>query len=509
MGGLKWRFGVATLAIALTMTLIVAYVLMGRQSSEVLSEAETPARVAADALTYKSYLPIVFTRKDTIYGVEMLAVSDEDGNGLSRFQNAGTSWVHVAGISWAAIEPNEGQRDWSKMAFHEQNFTNAQSANMKVVVVVRDTPTWAQKIPPWQCGPITQTKMVAFGNFMYDLVKRYSVAPYNVKYWDLFNEPDVSRWWVNPNYWSLLGCWGEETDAYYGGGYYAEMLKAAYPRIKEADLTAQVLIGGLLMHCDNRLGINANYGCVDSNKLNQPKFLEGILRNGGGPYFDGVSFHAYDYWAKPGVTGTYSNTQWSSGSDKQGSAIFNKFGYIQSVLAQYGVTGKYILNTEVSLQCLWCTGDASTRARYEDTKAYLIAEIYPRAIISGFLNVMWFRNLDGGEFDQGMLNNDGTPRPVFTAYATSSAMLGGATFERNLTSADFGSVTGVRGYSFIREGKRIWTIWSIHNTTKVLTLSALPAAAYNHLGVLMTVEANRQLTLSAPGSMFTYVVWDQ
>ena len=38
-------------------------------------------------------------------------------------------------------------------------------------------------------------------------------------------------------------------DPYYGGGYYAEMLKIVYPQIKAADPEAQILIGGLLLFC--------------------------------------------------------------------------------------------------------------------------------------------------------------------------------------------------------------------------------------------------------------------
>ena len=44
----------------------------------------------------------------------------------------------------------------------------------------------------------------------------------------------------------MFGCWDDPEDAYYGGEYYAEMLKVVYPVIKEADPEAKVLFGGLL-----------------------------------------------------------------------------------------------------------------------------------------------------------------------------------------------------------------------------------------------------------------------
>ena len=46
---------------------------------------------------------------------------------------------------------------------------------------------------------------------------------------------------VDPD--SVFGCWGDNDDDYYGGGYYADMLKMVYPAVKSADPQAQVLIG--------------------------------------------------------------------------------------------------------------------------------------------------------------------------------------------------------------------------------------------------------------------------
>ena len=86
---------------------------------------------------------------------------------------------------------------------------------------------------------------------------------------------------------------GDINDPYFGGEFYAQMLKAAYPAIKAADPQAQVLVGGLLL--DN----------PDVATNNTALFLEGILRGGGSPFFDAVSFHCYSYsW---GAVGRMSN----------------------------------------------------------------------------------------------------------------------------------------------------------------------------------------------------------
>src|SRR5512145_713220 len=111
---------------------------------------------------------------------------------------------------------------------------------MKMIAIIGSTPTWALK-SGYTCGAVSQAALEEFGDFVFDAVQRYSAPPYNVKYWELWNEPDVVNY---------LGCWGDEADPYYGGSYYAEMLKVAYPKIKAADPEAQVLTGGLLLDCD-------------------------------------------------------------------------------------------------------------------------------------------------------------------------------------------------------------------------------------------------------------------
>ena len=81
-----------------------------------------------------------------------------------------------------------------------------------------------------------------------------------------------------------------------------------------------MLIGGLLLDCDP--GPNPNI-CAELGKNDRPpKYLEGILRNGGGNYFDGVAFHAYDFFPyyAPAL-GDYSNAR---AATERALAIFDK-----------------------------------------------------------------------------------------------------------------------------------------------------------------------------------------
>ena len=80
---------------------------------------------------------------------------------------------------------------------------------------------------------------------MHDVVERYGSPPYNVKYWELGNEPDAA--WQHIASDSVFGCWGDVNAPFYGGQHYGEMLKEVYPQIKSTDPDAHVVVGGLLL----------------------------------------------------------------------------------------------------------------------------------------------------------------------------------------------------------------------------------------------------------------------
>ena len=298
-------------------------------------------------LVMKNYpLPVV----QTIYGAEMFSINSSGG--LNQMVDANMSWTRRNAVVWSSIEKSEGVYDWSAMAGLETELRNASSSGIQVILIVRSTPQWARKHAGSgpTCGPMAENKMGAFGNFMQQLVARYSVAPYNVKYWEMWNEQDAPEQLVE----NIWGCWGDTGDAYNGGGYYAKMLKAAYPKIKAADGQAQVVFGGLLLDCDPRK--TGTGGCANAQAAIAPMFLEGALKDGAGPYFDGLSFHGYDYydyvdWNNPAALGKYGNGGWQSAWNTTGPVTVAKVEFIKSMLTKYSATGKFLMNTEVALIC--------------------------------------------------------------------------------------------------------------------------------------------------------------
>jgi hypothetical protein len=468
-------------------------------------ESAQPSVLFQEATPYNVYLPFVsykFPPPETVFGVEMYQISTSGG--LDQM-SANTTWVRRNALLWADVEPIEGDRNWDVLAGLEQELKDASAKNLQTILIVRKTPLWAQKVPGYSCGPVLSEKLEAFGNIMYDLVSRYSIAPYNVKYWEIWNEPDVP-----PELAGIIGgsgipfgCWGNTTDDYYGGGYYAEMLKAIYPRIKAANVEAQVIIGGLLLDCDPRgtPSVCASMG----HDERPPKFLEGILRNGGGAYFDGVGFHNYETYY--GSLGIYGTTNWNSFWNTTGTSTIAKAQFIREVLNAYGITGKFIMNTETGLVCGGFNDkpgtppcDEDPASDFEQTKAYFITQEFAAAIAENLRADIWFSVF--GWRNSGLLYPDGTPRPAYNSYQFAHSELENASFAGIIGDDDTGGVTGIKGYKFEQDGHPIWLIWSLDGAIHSLTFSMTPAKVFDVYGNVVSIVNPLNINL-----MPVYIEW--
>ena len=364
-------------------------------------------------------------------------------------------------MCWSCIEPNEGDRSWD-ISF-DQEISNSVHSNIQPILVIGATPEWALK-PGYVAGAVEEQKFNSLCDFAFDLVKRYSTPPYYIKYWELYNEPDVK---------GGLGDWGDPNDLYFGGGYYGEMLKVVYPRIKAADPQAQVLVGGLLLDCDPN-----NPPPRKSAICKMSRFLEGILVSGAGPFFDGVSFHAYDYFTGKG---TYGNNDWHTAWNTTGPVSITKANFIKTTLAKYGFPKKYLMNTENALfygknviQPPCVETDSAILADIEVTKVYYVVHSYTTALAQGWKANVWFSAL--GVRCSGLLQADLSPLPAYYAFQFTSQKLQSAVFVKNLT--EYAQVTG---YKFRFRNRRIWVAWSFDGAPHTIDLPSLPVLV-NRMG---------------------------
>lgn len=427
------------------------------------------------------------TTPTPIVGMGMEVISA--AGALEMVTQAGTYWVRSnRPVAWAEVEPTEGARNWGAMAGLEEELRSASSHGLQVIQVVRVTPAWAQKLPGATCSAIKPENLGAFAAFMRDLVIRYSIAPYKVKYWEIWNEPDIDPSLVLPT--SDWGCWGDATDAYYGGGYYAQMLKIVYPQIKAADPQAQVLVGGLVLDCDPRQ--------PPQGKDCQPaRFLEGILRNNGGPYFDGVSFHAYDHYL--GTLGQYSNANWHSTWNTTGPVLGTKVAYLRRLLGQYGQSDKFLMNTETALLCGTSGEETPCQTKdFANTKAYYLAQSYASALAADLYANLWYSLF--GWRASGLLNpGNQALLPAFDAYRFAVKELHSARFVRQLQE-----YPGVMGYEFERERRRLWVLWSFDGAEHPVRPPTLPQSVFDVFGNSIKVDNPLRVTLVP-----VYVEWEK
>lgn len=426
-------------------------VLLGLLGSEV--QQQTPA---ANAST-----------RPTLFGAEIArgAVTSVQ----ARIRETRLNWVRYNGVRWSEVESPEGVRYWDELSGVDQDLQAITAQGGQALVVVRGTPAWARTATAAECGAIKPEALDAFANFMGALVARYSVAPFNVRYWELWNEPDVDPALVAPD--AVYGCWGDSNDPYYGGGYYAEMLKKVYPAIKRADPNAQVVVGGLLLDCDPE-NPPAGKDCTPG------KFLEGILRNGGGDSFDIVGYHAYTYWNAGRMDWDRIQASWRH----RGGVTAGKLDFLRATLGRYNLQ-KPILQDEAALLCRR-SDPACFTGTYLNDQANYVVRLYTRSLTSAVTGVIWYTLNGPGWQDGGLLDSTQAPRPAYKAMRFLNSILRDATYV-----APLGSGT-TEGYAF-RNGDTSYRIyWTNDTTTATLPLPPNTRAIYDPQGQPLSLGAN-------------------
>ncbi len=412
-----------------------------------------PTRSSNLSSTPKNQIPTT-----SIFGVQINGPIDND-QGLQQAVTARTHWLRYDAFDWDRIEP----KPTSPATYHweevdEASLLKTVGNGLEIIAVVKYVPGWAQKYPGSGCGPIHSEAIGRFGKFLSSLVNRYKKPPYNIKYWELGNEIDAPR--VEAR--SVFGCWGDGSDPYFGGGYYAQMLKAAYPAIKAADPHAQVLLGGLLLDNPNQI----------PNTM--ARFFEGVLRGGGGPFFDVVNFHTYSYFW--GTVGRMSNPNWPGSV----TSLPEKIAFLKTILNRYGWGKKPLINTEAALYC-----DVDTDPCFE-TQAVFVAKAYAEGIALGLQGMVYYA-LKSEHRLTGLLRPDNSPRPSYLAFKTAAAFLTLARYRGPVTRYP----GGIFGHSYWDQGgASIDVIWSTDGTRQSVPLPS-GATAFDRYGTPLPMSDDK------------------
>jgi hypothetical protein len=426
--------------------------------------------VASESAT--ALLPLVtkgYPPPPPVFGVQMRAILEVYG--LSKAVEADVHWVRNHAFAWDKIEPQRTDPptyDWTVV--DGVGLRNAHQNKLELIAMVQFAPEWARQDTSSACGPIRADRLDEYAQFLSALVSRYKDPPYDIKYWELGNEPDAAI--VSGR--RVFGCWGQEGDPYYGGRAYGEMLRHAYPAIKAADPQAQVLIGGLLLDCDPTRP-PAGKDCTSG------RFLEGILRAGGGDYFDIVSYHGYAQY-DGSINGDPQHPYWSH----RGGVVLGKAHYLREVLDAHGVK-KPLMHTEGSLTCppgniIHCIPPTT---RFYRKQAEYAVWLYVRNWASDIMATVWYQFDGPGWRYSGMLDQNQAPKPVYHAFDFMTEELGKAWYEGPVTR-----YLPTIGYSFGAPDKRIWVLLPPDGTVQSIVLPGDVTRVYDTFGKDITPPGN-------------------
>ena len=189
------------------------------------------------------------TRPEVGVGVHIV-----DDNAVRLVRGANLRLVRTT-LYWNVVEPaEEGKYDEKALAEFDAEVARCDRAGVVLLVVVHGNPpgvTFANRADGYR----------RFARFMGDMAKRYPT----VRFWELWNEMDQA-------FTDLFGASDPTIPLRQRGKYYAQMLKLAYPAIKQANPKSWLLTGGM---------------------TDWSEFPRGIYEGGGRDSFDFMNLHTY------------------------------------------------------------------------------------------------------------------------------------------------------------------------------------------------------------------------
>lgn len=416
---------------------------------------------------------------------------------LPQAVNAGSRWDRFD-FSWPRLEPGNGVWDNSVLAAYDDLVSDLQAYGIdNIVGILLWTPNWAatqagaagaeaptldQRPFGWYAPTSRGAQAAAtlsaassppqglyeewndwtwadgdginyWGRFVYQVVDRYSDR--GVMYWEMWNEPEWTYFWT-----------GTSTD-------YTRLLKVGYLATKAACSDCTVLFGGL------HYWANRNYFRWVLNQINQDPAAPNYNY-----YFDVMSVHLYS----------------------RSSSIYTEIAKIRSGMTTYHVGDHPIWLTETGVP-VW--NDASVdpnptkydyAATQDEAAAYLI-QSYANAWAIGVGRYFFFRTNDQDMSEYfGLMRNDRSLRPAYTAFQVAATYLISPTFTTIVTSSG-GTHWNVTLWGTPRG--RVSVLWNAAPTTAVYTLPAVVGTAtrVNRQGVTQTIAAvGGVYTFTLPGA---------
>ncbi|BBZ30970.1 hypothetical protein MMAD_52650 [Mycolicibacterium madagascariense] len=301
---------------------------------------------------------------------DMYGYSPDDVNRtLDLIKGDGVRTVRLF-IPWLDVEPNPGTFNWGQV---DLMVDAANARGMSVLGGITSAPAWATA-PGSAPATSPPASVDTYGDFAGAVAARYRGR---VSAYEIWNEPNSVLSWTS-------GPQGPEPAKY------ADLLKAAYPKIKAADPSATV-IGGVL-------GSVFSLGALT---LDPVAFVNQMYAAGAKGSFDALSLHPYQY-----------TTKFSEGGSVFASPLSQYDGMRQAMVGN-GDGGKKIWATEY--------GEPTSSVDEATQAAYITDFLTKWRTLPGagpaYIYTTRDRNTgSGNDLDTlGIYRTDWTPKPAVDA----------------------------------------------------------------------------------------------
>ncbi len=305
-----------------------------------------------------------------------------DVNGLTY----GTPWPEVpvgtlrlwdSNTPWNMLNPSSGTYSWTYL---DENIKLAQENNAQIIYTFGRTPTWAIAggaacnggYAPNGCA--NAPVLADWDAYVTAIVDH--VGPGVIKYWELWNEANLTLYWTGTN------------------AELVQMAADARKIIKAVDPNAVILSPS---ETDN---YSAGMTCTGGSNNCGSVWLQAWLQAGGAAYIDGVAFHAY-----PQMNETPEQ-------------VVSQVAYQRAVMSANGVGSLPLLDTESS----W--GENSDLPAAADQVAFLARHLILEQS-SGVATSVWYA-YDGGDWGPLWTKTSGL-NEAGEAYGQVALWLTGAT----------------------------------------------------------------------------------
>ncbi len=313
-------------------------------------------------------------------------------------REAGVGWMKQI-FAWEEIEPRKGyffddkfrKPTWEK---YDQIVDLAQQNGLRIIARLDRPPVWAR--PPGANETAPPSNFQDYGDFVKAVVEHYKGR---VQYFQIWNEPNLGVEWTG------------RPDA----AGYADLLKVAYTRAKEADPNVVILSAPLAQTLEE-----------SPANLTELKYMEALYKAGAGPYFDILSANAYGF-------------EFPADAAPDPKVLnFSRLQLMRQVMEQAGDANKPIWFNEFG----WNASPATMpidkliwRRVSDDQQAQYTVDAIKLSRQWGWvgvLNLWFFRQVgdipaDRSDYYFRMVDTDFTPRPLYLQVKALHDQIGVAT----------------------------------------------------------------------------------